>query len=121
MSKSYTVPFDLCPCGKRGWHDERDAEKAMGRAKAKRNKALDATGSRRGLVRENRIYLCHASEMFHLTSQSRRENAAQRAQTVVAERTQSLPDNVVAMPTAWERWLAEQGKTVVTEAQEVAA
>lgn len=92
-----TVPFDLCACGKRGWYVEEDAEKALGRARAKRNRQHDkASASRRGMVRENRIYLCDAGDMYHLTSQSRRENQAQQAE--VAERTLS-----------WEQYLSGQG------------
>lgn len=91
--KTKTVPFDLCSCGKRGWWEERDAEKALGRAKAKRNRAFDKNGmSRRGMVRENRIYECHEGEMFHLTSQSKRENNEQMQPVLT-----------------WEQYLAQQG------------
>ena len=64
-----TVPFEFCDsCGKRGWHRHEDADKALGRARAKRNRTY---GNRRGLVRENRVYEC-ASGLFHLTHVSRR-------------------------------------------------
>lgn len=52
-------------CGQRGFLSERDAEKALGRARAKRARV-------RGAQIENRVYECeHGS--WHLTSQSRRE------------------------------------------------
>lgn len=99
MAKGSTVPFDMCPCGKRGWHDERDAEKALGRARAKRNRQYDKNGmSRRGMVRENRLYLCHEGDLYHLTSQSARENRVQ-----MGEETPSL---------TWDQWLAKQDKQV---------
>ncbi|MEU1309194.1 hypothetical protein ABZ419_09915 [Streptomyces cinnamoneus] len=60
-----------CLCGaKRAYEDSRDAEKALGRVQAKRHRAGDRRGTRRGLSCENRIYRCGLG-MYHLTSQSR--------------------------------------------------
>lgn len=67
--------FEMCRCGKRGFADERDADRALGRAQTKRNRAVEATGSRRGLYRENRTYMCDMSDLYHLTSMSRRTHA----------------------------------------------
>jgi hypothetical protein len=67
------VDFRACACGvKRAYGDERLAEKALGKAKAKRHRAGDRKGTRRGLYRENRYYECEYG-MYHLTSQSRTE------------------------------------------------
>ncbi|MEU3050901.1 hypothetical protein ABZ705_31135 [Streptomyces sp. NPDC006984] len=67
------VAFSRCQCGKeRGYDDERTAEKALGRAQAKRDRAGTRKGTRRGLYRENRFYECDYG-MWHLTSQSRAE------------------------------------------------
>ncbi|MFE7124064.1 hypothetical protein [Streptomyces sp. NPDC057617] len=66
-----TVEFRTCECGaKRGYEDERLASKALGKAQAKRHRAGDRKGTRRGLLRENRFYECDYG-MYHLTSQSR--------------------------------------------------
>ncbi|WP_411120573.1 hypothetical protein [Streptomyces sp. x-19] len=65
------VGFKTCACGaKRGYDDERVAEKALGKAQAKRHRAGDRKGTRRGLHRENRFYECSFG-LYHLTSQSR--------------------------------------------------
>ncbi|NEA50422.1 hypothetical protein [Streptomyces sp. SID10815] len=65
------VEFKTCACGaKRGYEDEHVAAKALGKAQAKRHRAGDRKGTRRGLHRENRFYECSYG-MFHLTSQSR--------------------------------------------------
>ncbi|MEU2854171.1 hypothetical protein [Streptomyces syringium] len=65
------VDFRACPCGaKRAYEDSRDAEKALGRVQAKRHRAGDRKGTRRGLSCENRYYLCDHGR-YHLTSQSR--------------------------------------------------
>lgn len=67
------VDFRVCECGdKRAFEDERAAGKALGRAQAKRHRAGDRKGTRRGLYCENRYYLCDYG-MYHLTSQSRAE------------------------------------------------
>lgn len=50
--------------GKRGFITERDAEKALGRAQAKRCR-------QRGAHMENRYYLCDEG-LYHLTSESRK-------------------------------------------------
>ena len=68
----HTVPWIQCPCGKRGFEDEHDAEKALGRAQTKRNRIFDrSAASRRGMKRESRFYECD-SGLFHLTEQSRK-------------------------------------------------
>lgn len=68
-----TVDFRSCACGaKRAFASEDQAEKALGRAQAKRNRMGDKRGTRRGLERENRYYECDFGG-FHLTKQSRRE------------------------------------------------
>lgn len=67
-----TVEFHTCECSaKRAFADERAAQKALGRAQAKRDRAADRRGQRRALERENRVYQCHFG-MWHLTKQSRR-------------------------------------------------
>lgn len=69
-----TVEYKHCPCGvKRGFATEELAEKALGRARAKRNRMADRQGTRRGMERENRFYEC-AAGMFHLTKQSKRDH-----------------------------------------------
>ncbi|MER5632131.1 hypothetical protein [Streptomyces nitrosporeus] len=68
-----TVDFAPCACGKeRGYASEHQAAKALGKVQAKRDRARSHTGTRRGLVRENRTYEC-SEGMWHLTSQSRSE------------------------------------------------
>ncbi|WP_327292485.1 hypothetical protein [Streptomyces sp. NBC_01198] len=67
-----TVEWRPCECGiKRGFGSRRDAEKALGRAKAKRTRRADAHGTRRGLEIENRHYRCDYG-FFHLTKESRK-------------------------------------------------
>lgn len=61
-----------CPCGKRGFWDERSADRALGRAQHKRDQQVTVNGNRRGQTRENRYYLCDWSDLWHLTSMSRR-------------------------------------------------
>lgn len=77
MARNKTVPFAKCPCGKRGFEDEQVAEKALGKAQTKRNRAGDKAGTRRGLKRESRTYWCAAGDVYHLTEQSRRTYAGQ--------------------------------------------
>jgi hypothetical protein len=72
VARSKTVPFINCICGKRGWSEVEDACKALGKAQTKRNRAGDKSGSRRGIKRESRTYLCPLGDCFHLTEQSRR-------------------------------------------------
>jgi hypothetical protein len=69
----HIVPHEHCMgCDKRGFYDEHDAAKALGRAKTHRSRLADrAVGTRRGLIRENRYYECPAG-WFHLTGMSRR-------------------------------------------------
>ena len=66
------VPFIVCSCGKRGFTDERSAEKALGRAQAKRRRNGEKHGTMRGQCTESRMYWCEVGEVYHLTSQSRR-------------------------------------------------
>lgn len=62
----------MCKCGiKRGWATERDAERALGRARAKRNRRADAAGTRRGQHIEHRVYDCELGR-WHLTSENRK-------------------------------------------------
>lgn len=69
-----TVQWKVCPCGvKRGFENAHLADKALGRAQTKRNRAGDKAGSRRGLERENRTYECRFGS-WHLTKQSKREH-----------------------------------------------
>jgi hypothetical protein len=72
-SKNKTVPFNRCPCGKRGFTEE-GADKALGRARTKRHRSAP-DGNRRGLRVENRTYLCDQAngDVWHLTEQSRRQ------------------------------------------------
>jgi hypothetical protein len=72
VARSKTVPFVNCLCGKRGWSDEGNAYKALGKAQTKRNRAGDKAGTRRGIKREGRTYYCDVGDVFHLTEQSRR-------------------------------------------------
>lgn len=96
---SKTVPHTYCACGKRAFTSEHNAEKAMGRARTKRNRAADKHGSRRGVYRESRYYECPESGLFHLTSQSRREFATA---------------NQVTKPAlTWEEFLRSQGQVSV--------
>ncbi|AWY07626.1 hypothetical protein SEA_YOSIF_62 [Streptomyces phage Yosif] len=67
-----TVRHTSCRCGvKRGFMSKRDADKALGRAQAKRNRAAESTGTRRGLRVEQRYYECDFG-MWHLTSENRK-------------------------------------------------
>jgi hypothetical protein len=73
MSKKTTVPHVWCgDCGKRGFADHHLADKALGKAKAKRNRLADKAGTRRGMNRENRYYDDCPNGLFHLTGMSRR-------------------------------------------------
>lgn len=67
MSNRKTVAHTFCPTGKRSFETEWDAEKALGRAQAKRKR-----GNVRGGSVESRFYYCDECEGFHLTSMSRR-------------------------------------------------
>ncbi|MEU2111547.1 hypothetical protein [Streptomyces sp. NPDC019507] len=77
-----TVEFHNCECSaKRGFTDRRAAEKALGRAQAKRDRQAQRLESRPPMNRENRVYECEFG-MWHLTKQSRRsyeETAARLA------------------------------------------
>ncbi|QNE75292.1 hypothetical protein F0344_12310 [Streptomyces finlayi] len=67
-----TVDWTPCNCGqKRGFDSRGEAEKAMGRAQAKRTRRADVRGTRRGLKVEGRVYECDFSA-WHMTSMSRR-------------------------------------------------
>ncbi|UJQ86471.1 hypothetical protein SEA_LEGACY_53 [Streptomyces phage Legacy] len=75
-----TVRYTACPCGvKRSFFTEREAEKALGRAQAKRNRVAGARGTGRGLKTESRYYLCEESDLYHLTSESRAHYEARQA------------------------------------------
>ncbi|WP_329022581.1 hypothetical protein [Streptomyces sp. NBC_00690] len=66
------VEWRSCGCSpKRGFADLFAAEKALGRAQAKRDRHAERLGVRRGLAREHRIYGCEHG-LFHLTKQNRR-------------------------------------------------
>ncbi|MGW3336177.1 hypothetical protein ACWDCL_01685 [Streptomyces sp. NPDC001009] len=67
-----TVDFHACECSaKRGFPDRRSAEKALGRAQAKRDRSASRWESRHPMDRENRVYECDYG-VWHLTKQSRR-------------------------------------------------
>jgi len=67
-----TVEFHACDCsGKRAFGDRRAAEKALGRAQAKRDRQAQRREGRHPQGRENRAYQCDFG-MWHLTKQSRR-------------------------------------------------
>ncbi|MFF7021441.1 hypothetical protein ACFY97_10540 [Streptomyces klenkii] len=67
------VEWQTCECSsKRAFADRRAAEKALGRAQAKRDRHADRHGARRGIAREHRIYRCD-HDRYHLTKQSRRD------------------------------------------------
>ncbi|MFI5863525.1 hypothetical protein [Streptomyces sp. NPDC051546] len=66
-----TVDWKQCECGvKRDFLTRANAEKALGKAKAKRGRRGDALGTRRGLRIEHRVYSCEFGG-FHLTAESR--------------------------------------------------
>ncbi len=70
--KTRTVAWETCACGsKRGFSSEHDAEKALGRARTKRNREGDERGTRRGSHVESRSFEC-AEGNWHLTSESKR-------------------------------------------------
>lgn len=77
-----TVDFHTCECSdKRAFPDKRSAEKALGRAQAKRDRQAQSIRGRGPINRENRVYECEFN-MWHLTKQSRRsyeEHAAYHA------------------------------------------
>jgi hypothetical protein len=58
-----------------------NAEKALGKAQAKRNRQGEARGTMRGLKVENRAYLCEEGG-WHLTSESRRKFEDRNANTM---------------------------------------
>jgi hypothetical protein len=71
MTCNKTVDWKTCDCGlKRGFASRDEADKAMGRAQAKRTRRADANGTRRGLRVERRSYECDYG-MWHLTSENR--------------------------------------------------
>lgn len=65
----------VCYCGKRSFHSEHDAERALGRTQSKRSRRADARGTRRGMQVEGRYYICPDAEgeVYHLTHLSRRQ------------------------------------------------
>lgn len=66
-----SIEWKPCKCGvKRDFMTKRNAEKNLGRARAKRTRRADAHGSRRGLKMEGRVYQCPEGG-WHLTSESR--------------------------------------------------
>lgn len=72
MSNRTIVPYIWCgDCNKRGFSSRSLARKALGRVRAKRNRLADKHGTRRGVVRENRAYICPGG-LWHLTGMSRR-------------------------------------------------
>ena len=73
--KRKTVPYKPCPCGKRDFGNEHQADKALGRARAKRSRLAQRNGTRRGMVIESRYYMCDFGG-YHLTQQSRRQYMA---------------------------------------------
>ncbi|MCX5236201.1 hypothetical protein OG824_13415 [Streptomyces prunicolor] len=84
MTCNKTVDWRPCECGvKRGFISRTEADKAMGRAQAKRTRRADAAGTRRGLKVERRTYVCDFG-MWHLTSENRStyENRAPSHQRV---------------------------------------
>jgi hypothetical protein len=73
-----SVDWRNCPCGiKRGFTSRGDAEKALGRAQAKRARRADAAGTRRGIKVEHRVYDCRFGS-WHLTSENRKSYLAGR-------------------------------------------
>ena len=67
MSNPKTVAHTWCEVAAKRSFAEHDAEKALGRAKAKRR------GQRGGKI-ENRAYYCSACDGFHLTQMSKRQH-----------------------------------------------
>ncbi|WJN62598.1 hypothetical protein [Streptomyces phage phiScoe1] len=65
-----TCDWKPCKCGqKRDFMSKRTAEKALGKAQAKRTRRADARGSRRGTKIEHRSYQCEHGG-WHLTSEN---------------------------------------------------
>lgn len=66
-----SVDWKPCKCGaKRDFMSRHGAEKALGKARAKRTRRADTHGTRRGLKIESRAYQCPEGG-WHLTSESR--------------------------------------------------
>lgn len=73
MSKIKTVEHDWCEFAQKRSFSEHEADKALGRAQAKRYRRAGAT--RRGIGNvENRHYYCGACDGYHLTHQSKRQH-----------------------------------------------
>jgi hypothetical protein len=83
VARNKTVAYAQCACGKRGWYEEGDAGKALGKAQTKRNREGDRVGSRRGLERETRTYYCARGDLFHLTGMGRLRQASPRPSSFV--------------------------------------
>lgn len=93
-----TVPYIWCEwCQKRGFEDEYDADKALGKAKAKRRRQMESSGTRRGHRMESRFYECE-NGLFHLTGESKREHHARAGDGRLT----------------WDEYLAGQGQAAVT-------
>jgi len=67
-----------CPTGLRAFDTRAAADRALGKAQAKRTRRADRAGSRRGLVMEHRPYACELCPRFHLTSLNRQDYYAMR-------------------------------------------
>ncbi|MFF4244335.1 hypothetical protein ACFYY2_07645 [Streptomyces sp. NPDC001822] len=68
-----TVAYLTCECSakQRAYLDRRSAEKALGRAQAKRDRSPVGRDGGHPIARENRVYQCEY-DLWHLTKQSRR-------------------------------------------------
>lgn len=73
-----SVQHMVCKCGKRGFRSELEADKALGRARAKRKRVATSQGSGRGIRTEHRFYECDWG-LFHLTAENRRSYDERRA------------------------------------------
>lgn len=67
-----TVAHTMCICGKRGF-TEHLAHKALGKAQTMRRRQSESAGTPRGTKMESRVYPCEVGDLFHMTSESRRE------------------------------------------------
>ncbi|OKI45087.1 hypothetical protein [Micromonospora sp. CB01531] len=59
-------------CHLRGFLDKHDADKALGRAQAKRDRLAAKRGTGRGIRRESRYFRC-SQGLFHLTATPRKD------------------------------------------------
>ena len=68
------VEHTHCPeCRLRLFGTRPIAIKALGKAQSYRNRRADQHGTRRGLLREHRVFPCPSGPGFHMTAQNRKD------------------------------------------------